>query len=250
MNLVQKSAVAGAFAAAAMAVAAQAQAADVVTFAQYFEQKGVGADMRWVASGKNGELMTISSPTAKKLGATKVVFSFLGDAFGGIKALFTLDAKETNTPVSIAGTTFDQSNLTGSFDFVSTQAFTFDGTSYAAGTDLLKATFFNKSDLFGKKGGTSGGFSGSTGSGSTINYTSGVAGALPGVASDFSFTLTQVAPKFGYTAGKALNSFTASSTGSFSEAVPEPAVWGLMLTGFGMLGLVARRQRRTGALAA
>jgi hypothetical protein len=34
------------------------------------------------------------------------------------------------------------------------------------------------------------------------------------------------------------------------SAVPEPAVWGLMITGFGGLGLMARRQRRSGAVAA
>lgn len=247
MNLIQKSIAIGLFASASLAIAAPSQAATVVTFAQYFEQKGVGADMRWVNKGKSGELMTISSPSSTTLGATKVDFTFLNDSFGSIKALFTLDANETNTP---AVGNFDQGGLTGSFDFVSTQAFTFNGTNYGAGTDLLKATFFNNSDIFGKKGSTSGGFSGSVGSGSAINYTSDVAGALPGMASDFSFTLTQVHPSLGYTAGKALNSFTATSTGSFSEAVPEPAVWGLMITGFGMLGMVARRERRMGAATA
>jgi hypothetical protein len=34
------------------------------------------------------------------------------------------------------------------------------------------------------------------------------------------------------------------------SAVPEPAIWGLMITGFGGLGLMARRQRRMGAVAA
>ena len=233
---------------AAVSVATPSQAGTVTTFAQYFEQKGVGADMRWVNKGSSGELMTISSPGSTTLGATKVDFTFLNDAFGSIKATLVLDA----TTSSAATGNLDQGGLTGSFDFVSTQAFTFGSTNYAAGTDLLKATFFNLSDLTGKTGGSSGGFAGSTGSGSSVLYSSGVAGALPaGPERDFSFTLTQIAPGLGYAPGHVLNGFTAASTGSFSAGgVPEPATWGLMITGFGMLGLVARRQRRMGAVAA
>ena len=36
----------------------------------------------------------------------------------------------------------------------------------------------------------------------------------------------------------------AYSIGSLTFAVPEPATWGLMIVGFGMVGLTARRRNR------
>lgn len=248
MNIFQKVMSAGALAAMGLAIAAPSQAGTVVTFAQYFEQKGVGPDMRWVNKGASAELMTISNPSSKVLGATKVDFTFLNDPFGSIKALLTYDA----TTASAATGNFDQPGLNGSFSFVADQAFSYGGNNYAAGANLLSATFFNFTDITGKKGGTSGSVFASTGSGSTINYTSGVLAAVDlGPDRDFSFTLTGANPKFGYLNGKPLNNFIASSTGSFSaDPLPEPANWALMITGFSMLGLLARRQRRADVVVA
>ena len=201
--------------------------------------------MRWVHSGADGELFTISSPSSTTLGAAPVVFIFLQDAFGPINASFIYNATEIGTP-TVGAPAFDQGGLAGSFSFTSTQAFTYNGTPFAAGTNLLSATFFNHTDITGKTNGTSGSVFASTGSGSTIDYSSAV---LPlGLSRDFALALTQVTKAFGYVKTKALNDFTAASTGSFSaSAVPEPATWGLMITGFGMMGLMARRRRADAA---
>ena len=69
---------------------------------------------------------------------------------------------------------------------------------------------------------------------------------------DFALELTSIANPLSATAGKALNSFGAVSTGSFDSAltgggnlsVPEPDSWALMLIGLGGLGLALRGKAR------
>lgn len=242
MNTFQKLAAAGLFAAAALAVTTPAGA--ITTFSQYFEISGQNANIRWVKNGADGELFTISSPGSLVAGSTTVDFTFLQGPLtpSPIAATFTFDAKEIGQPTLDDGFgDLTQPGLTGGFSLISLGAFTFDGHPYAAGTDLLTATF-DKARITGVTGSSAGGVSASTGSGSMITYISDVLAF--GKDKDFALTLTQVTKAFGYVKTKALNDFTAASTGSFSaSAVPEPATWGLMITGFGMMGVMARRRR-------
>jgi hypothetical protein len=59
---------------------------------------------------------------------------------------------------------------------------------------------------------------------------------------------TSLIPNTNYTfqySGTLANSGNISGNGAFGmAAVPEPATWGMMLLGFGAMGMVLRRRRR------
>lgn len=74
----------------------------------------------------------------------------------------------------------------------------------------------------------------SGGTGNSLNLLTNTLAAGPSNNYQFRYTVTLA------TAGD------VSGPASFYTAVPEPATWGLMLLGFGGLGMVLRRRRRPG----
>lgn len=227
-------------AAAALATIAPAQAGTVITFGNY-KQTGSASDMVWTKSTGTLSTTPVSAPVSFSLYATPFT-----SALSNLAATLTLTASTTGSSVlgTFAGQVIE-TGLVGTFEFKSVGAFTYNSVNYAAGTKLLEADLFGGATLEGGIKGTSGSFHDSTGLGSII-YSSDLISKF-GPNRDFSIDLTAANVKFGPT----LASFKSHSGGNFSaDAVPEPATWGLMIAGFGMLGLVARRQRRMGALAA
>ena len=262
---------------AGLAAGVAAPAAAVVTTFATFSAPTSDANIRFVNSGNStsrttdGSLYTTSSKSATTPGSVDVRFSFLQTAFTtepaiqNITALFTLNATVAKgTPVNIAtlGTSkfFDQSGISGTFSFVTTAAITVNGPNfathtYAAGSNLLSGTFTGL-DLSGKIGGSSGAGDVSTLGGDTIVYTSDFLNFTPTINRDFGLTFTSVSPTFAAATGanKALKTFRANGSGQFSSdpaplinglaVVPEPGVWMLMVAGFGLVGVSARRRGR------
>ena len=239
-----------------------AQAA-ITTFANFtgidqssgvrFKNNGTNA-----SNGTGGSLYTIASQTATTPGTRQVKFSFLIPALqaavSNVTANFTLLAN-TVTPASTFNGFKIQPNLSGGFSFLSASALTVGSTTYAAGSNLLSGTF-NDVTISGQTNATSAGFGGSTGGGATILFTSDFVSFAPGSEFDLSVSLTSLTPVLTSTAGKALRTFRAYSTGSFSaepapmaNGVPEPSVWGLMIVGFGLVGIKARSRYRSGTKA-
>jgi hypothetical protein len=228
--------------AGALAIGTSSSAADLVTFAQY-TQIGTSANLGFAqsASKTGGTLATIGTP--------QVNFTFLESGLSE-RADFKFTATAPDgTPASMTGPSdFQQDGLSGSFSFLSRNAFDFNSTHYAAGSNLLSATFDDGSI---NSTATSGSASDSTLGGHLINFTSSVIDTSGFTAEDFSFSLTGARPSISAEAGQSLSNFTASSTGSFSSAaVPEPAAWALMLVGFGGMGAVLRRRHAQNRLAA
>jgi hypothetical protein len=163
---------------------------------------------------------------------------------------FTLLASVTNSPALTAGPFKIEQNIVGSFSILSTSAITIGGTTFAAGANLLSGSF-TLGTIFGGTNSTSGSFSSATTSGATITYTSDFLDFLPTLDRDFALSLTSITPGLNNSTNRALRTFKALSTGSFSTdpaptpivAVPEAATWAMFIGGFGLMGASLRRRR-------
>jgi hypothetical protein len=188
-----------------------------------------------------------NSPTAT-LSVTNgtVNITELGGVAGSTPAFFNLTATSVAPAVTV-GTTVLQDFGLGSFSITSGVNGT--GVNYLSGT-------FSLATLSGS--GQSGGTTGSTFAGSTINYTSDVIANMT-TPFAFSFSFTNVSPPFSVVTPNgggtsfavcgptpSICSFTASYSGEFAAdqftRVPVPAA--LAVFGMGLLGLgvVARRK--------
>jgi hypothetical protein len=177
-GLVQ-SAVAGATLAAGLALATPSQAV-ITTFASY-SAVNTGSNIYWknngttATNGTGGSLYTIGSGSSTTPGTTKIDFSFLQPALasqvGNVIADFTLLGSVTNSPALTSGGFKIQPLISGSFSILSTSAITVNGTTYAAGANLLSGTF-DQTTIFGATNATSGSASSATTSGGTITYSS------------------------------------------------------------------------------
>lgn len=204
--------------------------------------------------GTSGSLYTLNTATNTQ-GSRLVSFSFLQPTLAAsvtnVTSSFTLFASTAAPAQTFGGFTL-QSNLVGGFSFLSTSAITVGNKAYAAGSNLLTGTF-NDVSIAGQTNSSSAAYGGSTTSGSTILFTSDFVTFAPQSDYDFSISLTSLSPLLFAQPGKALRSFTAYSTGSFSSepaplvnAIPEPTVWGMLIVGFGLVGVQSRRRRTVG----
>lgn len=243
--------------AASVLVATPSQAT-ITNFAS-FSALSQSPNIFWTNSGgtgKNGTLFTSANGSAP--GSTTIKFSFLQpglNVVSNVLATFTLLATVTNTAASSLGTSptapQTQKNLNGTFSIISQTPITIAGHTYAAGTNLLSATFTNGKINGYSSGGVSDSTSGTPASAGTITYSSAFLNFLPTVDKDFALTLTSITPTLSHTSGKALNNFRANATGTFSTdpaptvviPVPESATWAMFIGGFGLMGAALRRRR-------
>jgi hypothetical protein len=268
---------AAALAALGTAIAAAAPASAVVTTFATFSSPTTAANFRFVNSGNSSSvsrttdatLYTTSTPTGNAPGAVIVRFSFLQPQFAAyvtdIKAKYTYNATiKRGTPAVAAFGALVQQGIKGTFSFLTTTAITVSGPyfiphTFAAGSNLLSGSF-SSSTLFGA--GSSASTSSSTLAGSTVVFTSDFLDFSGTVNRDRSLALTSIIPALSKHAGLngALSSFRASSGGQFSSdpapiitglaIVPEPAVWGMLIVGFGMVGVQTRRRSRSTSVTA
>jgi hypothetical protein len=247
-------------AALALTVAATAAPAHAAVFAQ-FTPDNRAMDFRWIKSttganaGTGGHLFTITPTTQNATTAQGVAthFSFLDPSLAALaflKATFTLDATISNSPSHAAtqnGSQWTETNLDGHFSFIyAGPTTTIGGVHLVNGmTNLLSGVF---TDAFIQGAGGSGSINETSITGGTLTFTSGVehfSNLIPG-SEAYAFNLLAVSPVFGASLHKALNSFRANGGGNFSmlQAAPEPGTWGLMIVGFGGMGMVFRARRR------
>jgi len=235
--------------AATLAVAAAPAHASV--FAQFSPDTN-SSDYKWIKNNTGGEFISTGTATDTTATAVATHFSFIDPTYAALSflnAAFTIDATAAQgNPATLAPGpgTWTQTGLTGSFHFVYTgPTQTIDGFNLVSGvTHLLDGVF---TDAWIQGAGGTGSTNVTIGNGGSASYSSDIvnfAGVTPG-SEEFAFNLLNVSPHFGASANKALNSFTSNGGGNFSAAgVPEPATWGLMIVGFGGLGLVLRNNRR------
>lgn len=247
-------------------------AAAISTFAQ-FTTVGTAPNVRWVnngvaanssakntATGTGGYFYSTTTGSTRVPGNVAVKFRYLQPqliGLGPISANFLMNITvASGTPATASGIFRLQDIPSGGFSFTSTQAFAIGSTSYAIGTNLLTGTF-TSGTIFGTQ--TAGSFSGNSQDGALV-YTSDVLNFASTINRDYSLSLTSITPTiFRSTTGgaKALRTFRAVATGEFSSdpaplvnGVPEPEVWGLMVVGFGLIGVQVRRSAHRSVVAA
>lgn len=264
----------------AMLSAMPAQA--VTTFATFAAlpadaQNSSYANFRWtnngVGSSANGLGGSFDSITTNQqnapVGARAVSFSFtvpsLSTVATGITALLTWTGP--TAPVQIAtqsGTTYTQGGIGGSFSFISTSDLTVGTNFYAAGSNLLSGTYGNAA-IIGAKGGSTADFDAETALGQTLVFSSDFIDFSGVTNSAFALDLENIrsvlstlyAPGNPNTPTTALRTFRTNASGSFGydgeiivNGIPEPQTWGLMVVGFGMIGMQIRRRSKRTAVAA
>jgi len=255
--------------AAGLTVTAPASAA-ITTFANFVGIGGQNVYFRKNINNTSGSLYTISAPGGNTLGSVASSFKFQSPApgnrltalasLGALAAAFTLNETVTIPAVNFYG--FDiQPLTTGSFSFIYTGLanLVVDHTTYHTGANLLTATLTNGGAITGFDTSTSGNVTGSTAvAGQTIVYTSDFLNFAPTFEKDFSISLSSITNPLAFTAGQALATFFATATGTFSTdpaplptaIIPEPATWGLLVVGFGLVGLQGRRRSRSTSVVA
>lgn len=250
---------------AALATAVPASAV-ITTFATFSATNGI-RNFRLSNTGnsinaaRTNDATLSSTTSAGVAGPALVRFSFLQTALSpfvtDVSAIFNFNGSiARGTPATTSGSTLTQNGISETFSFTSTSAITVTGPhfvphTYAAGSNLLSGTI-SFASLSGS--GSSAGISASTVAGETITYTSDFLDFSNTVNRDEALSLTAINPPLAKHAGLngALSSFRATIGGQFGSdpaplvngIVPEPGVWMLMVAGFGLVGVAARRRER------
>ena len=263
MSVLKKFALGAALVAGATSIATPASAV-VTTFATY-TQTTTAPTLRYVRNGSGGRIRSTTGVGSNLVGATAVRFSFLQAGISNIvnevAASLVLDfTAAAGNPAQSTGGFLIQPGLSGTFAFTYTGAtpLVVGSRTYTTGANLLTGTVTSAA-IAGATGSSSGGFSASTSSGSVVNYTSDFLDFTNTVNRDMAISLTSIIPGLSRnSASTAINSFRASATGAFSSdpapivngIVPEPATWGMMLLGFGLIGGSLRRRGASRVVAA
>lgn len=241
---------------ALLGLSVEAHAAEVI-FASYSPSSSE-ANIAWRNSGTNGisgtggSLFTISTPGANAVSSTIVNFKYTIDALASIPSLVanaTIQGSvPLGTPAVLEGGLLVQRGVAGSISFIAAEPFSFGGTNYNVGANLLSLTYFNAAVISGVLNSVDAKFSMSTLDGGTIIPSSDLFDFGGAGSKSFAFDIGQLTQPFFAQRNRALRNFAGVSGGTFSvelpqAAVPEPAMWATLIVGFAMVGGAARARK-------
>lgn len=242
----------------ALGLCAAASPATAITTIATFGTSLSAANVRWQNVGANGQFYSIATSSATAPGAAAVDFSFLLPSIApyvtNLPALFSLNATVTASPAAPLFGQLFQGDVTGTFAFTTTAPLVIGATSFAAGSNLLSGSF-TQSLVYGPANGSIGTMLADTGGGSVITMTSDFLDFTGVGAYNINASLSALRPGLSASAGNALQTFIATANGAFASDVPqvipipEPQAWALMISGFAMVGVAARRRTRGAVLA-
>jgi hypothetical protein len=198
-------------------------------------------------------LMTALASAAIALSATSAQAATVlnatcnGNCFTGLDIVNLTSATSTTLGVgTVDGITVNFTSTTDLLDLANGAATvsTHDGSGFGQLTfALLGGVGFSRAD-FGLLQGTSPlslTIHASDGTTSIVNILNPTGNEPFGIQADAGTFITQI--DINTTAGS-YNTFKQLKLGGFSNGVPEPGTWGLMLLGFGGIGMALRRSRR------
>ena len=230
MRTLTKFVAAAAAAVSITAIASPSQAA-LVDFASFI-QNSAGTDVLFTNTGGGNATMTTTVSAAGGAGPSPTIFTFaaaepLLNALGNLSASFSLNASilpATNAQY-IGGGRYLQDGFDGSFSYTYTGPnFTFSGHNFTAGANLLTGVFHN-GQIAGR--GAVGAATDDTSFSGMVNFSSDFLNFGATVDRAFSISLNSTAPGFSAAGcpalgapgmcSSALNTFRASTTGSFAS---------------------------------
>ncbi|RAK66524.1 PEPxxWA-CTERM sorting domain-containing protein [Phenylobacterium kunshanense] len=244
MNALTKILAASAAALSIGAIAAPANAGVYLDFAD----SNSGATFTWTrdADTIGGDLLASGQVMLNIFDNT------LTDGPLSILANFNLEGRDDTTGTLNAQLQYEQWEVAGQFSFTADSDFSYNGTDYAAGTNLLSAVFTG-ADFGGA--GNRGFFLAQKGlAGAQVNFSSDILSQAAQYTMDtFSFNLSQAIPNFNITGcntplsicDASIESNGGNIRGTFSAAIPEPGTWALMILGFGGAGAMLRSRRQS-----
>lgn len=198
-------------------------------------------------------------------GSTRTSFSFLNSKLAsyvtGKAAYFTLSAtsavQASTTTIPGLGVVVGQPLLTGTFQFLSATAFNIGSFHVNVGDVFLSGSFTGAGIIALLNGTTASVQASSAAAATTVTFNDSAfldfhSAAHPITETDATFNMNAIAAGVGVLNTKSsLKSFISSGSTQFSSdpapivaIVPEPAVWGLLVVGFGMVGMQTRRGNR------
>lgn len=206
-------------------------------------------------SSRNATFFTIPHAGATNFGASMVNFSFLQPTLAGhmsnLSAVFSLSGSIEDVAAQVDGVDLVQSQLNGTFSFLTASDITLFGRFYAAGANLLSGTL-TAANLYGPRLGDSANIWSQS---AASDYSSDFLSFAAATNNTLLLSLTSLSPALQANpeAGMpttALRSFGAVTSGIFSsdvqptvDAVPEPQTWTLAILGFAMVGFQLRQKR-------
>lgn len=208
------------------------------------------SNIRYVTSTTgSSQIYTTPNNTATSPGLALATFS-VSDAVSGFLPLaatlsnFSLSASVPTVTGLSSGSPFSISGVSGTFSFMAQSPVT---AGLVTGVNLLSAIFTNAT-LSGTIGGSSITLSGNSTSG-TLTYTSDFLDFTDINTTAFSLT-GNTAAAIGLASSGRINNFRASVNGNFASnpppvipRVPEPETWAMLVLGFGLVGVAARRRK-------
>ncbi len=252
--------------AAAASLAAFASASQAAQFARVTPSTDTVDNVVWTNTGTGGTGLGGTFDNLTGTSATAYTIRFTSGPLAGVQipVLFSLTASSTAPAGIDASDTYTQPGIDGDFSF------TYEGTTGGGlthGENLLSGHF---TDAWIQGSGDEGNFALSLANSGVVTFTSQYQNFTHVIAGSEGFTLELgLDDAFNHDKGivttpglnpahpgagtNSIVSFEANMGGTFTDrlaAVPEPATWGLMLVGFGGMGVVLRNRRRTAAVAA
>ncbi|UAJ10369.1 PEP-CTERM sorting domain-containing protein [Glacieibacterium megasporae] len=226
-----------------------------------------GASVVHKLSGNAGVLSNISNvSTGAYAGSTLTNFSFLNNALASSvnskASYFTLTAtsstQATSTTIPGFGTFLTQPLLTGTFQFLSATAFNIGNYHVSVG-DVFLSGSFSGAGIGALLNGSTASILASSAAGNSVTFNdSAFLNFTNVVHTDATFNMNAIGGGVGVSNSKSsLKSFTSSGSTQFASdptplvaLVPEPAMWGLLVVGFGMVGFQTRRRHRATSVTA
>ncbi|WP_439545403.1 PEPxxWA-CTERM sorting domain-containing protein [Sandarakinorhabdus sp.] len=237
---------------------ASASSASAVTLASFSPDPGTNVHYTRTSTS-TGRMVSTNATSGTTPLWVSTQFTFGNSTFASILGTFAAEMlvdMSINDPAQEFFGTIVQPLQAGEIKFRTLSDLTVGQTFYAAGANLLSFDYFTGGGISGS-GNTASLIANPGGGANFTTVTSDFLNFAAGSEFDLNMSLLNLTSALGFTANQPINSFSARAGGILSSdslpgltaVVPEPQSWAMFIIGFGIVGAVSRRHRRTTTVA-